>query len=228
MYSRVTLWCTSGTHLRKLSGVTSEQQHHQSTTPITVRPAREADVEVVAQILTDAFAQDPWTLGHIPAAAAGSQAAADYQRRVVREHGLVNQNIDVAVARSQNGEKILGAALWSPPNAPEQSEELEALFVSSHQLDAQREAEDHGLVVAARPNEPHWHLEMLAVSPDAQGLGVGSALLSHGLQRAGEFTASLESTTAGSRRLYERHGFRLHQEVTDSRGVLQYAMWRTL
>lgn len=184
-------------------------------------------MDFVAQILTEAFAQDPWTLGHIPAAAAGSEAAADYQRRVVREHGLVNQNIDVAVARSHNGEEILGAALWNPPHAPQQSEELEALFVSSHQLDAQREAEDHSLVVAARPNEAHWHLEMLAVSPGAQGLGVGSTLLRHGLQRAGQFMVSLESTTAGSRRLYERHSFRLHREVTDSRGVLQYAMWRT-
>lgn len=196
----------------------------------TVRAATEADIEAAAQILLDAFAQDPWTLGHIPAAAIGSPEAAQYQQRALREHGLAHQNIDVVVVTTGEGTgdddgRIVGVAQWSPPLAPEQSQELEVLFVSTHQLDAEQVAADHELVVAARPPEPHWHLEMLAVSPAAQGLGAGTQLLRHGLQRAAGTSVALESTTPASRRLYERHGFTLHQEVVDSRAVTQYAMW---
>ena len=50
---------------------------------------------------------------------------------------------------------------------------------------------------------------MIAVAPEARGTGTGSALLRHGLERvdADGVPAHLESTSPGSRRLYERLGF---------------------
>lgn len=74
---------------------------------------------------------------------------------------------------------------------------------------------DERLCEAVRPLEPHWHLYMLAVAPRAQGRGVGSRLLAHGLARADAagLPAHLEATTAASKRLYERHGFRETAEL---------------
>lgn len=68
---------------------------------------------------------------------------------------------------------------------------------------------DERLCEAVRPLEPHWYLYMLAVAPRAQGRGLGSRLLANGLARADAagLPAHLEATTAGSRCLYERHGF---------------------
>ena len=62
---------------------------------------------------------------------------------------------------------------------------------------------------AHRPPTPHWYLYMIAVAPEARGTGTGSALLRHGLERvdADGVPAHLESTSPGSRRLYERLGF---------------------
>ena len=51
---------------------------------------------------------------------------------------------------------------------------------------------------------------MIAVVPLARGTGTGSTLLRRGLDRvdADGVAAHLESTTPGSRRLYERLGFK--------------------
>ena len=58
-----------------------------------------------------------------------------------------------------------------------------------------------------QPEEPHWYLTDIVVSPDMQGHGVGSALLEHRLGLVGDDPIFLEATTAGSARLYQRHGF---------------------
>ena len=41
-----------------------------------------------------------------------------------------------------------------------------------------------GAAVARAAPGPHWHLRLLAVDPDAQGSGLGAALLGYGLRRA--------------------------------------------
>ena len=68
---------------------------------------------------------------------------------------------------------------------------------------------DGELCEAHRPAVPHWYLSMVAVVPAARGTGTGSALLRRGLERvdADDAPAHLESTSPGSRRLYERLGF---------------------
>lgn len=194
-----------------------------------VRAAEEADVEAMAEIMVRAFEHDPWTLGHAGPATA-IPAVFDYERQALRRYWLASQVADVAVSApsaepgSAEPAELLGVALWQPPHAAEMPQELEELFIGALGLDPQREEADHALAVDARPAQPHWHLELLAVSPSAQGMGVGSALLRHGLERTGDLTASLDSTTPESRRLYERLGFRMIREFTDSRGVTQYAM----
>lgn len=67
---------------------------------------------------------------------------------------------------------------------------------------------------------------MLTVVPAAQGRRVGSRLLAHGLERAGDMPVALESTTPGSRRLYERCGFELVELITDAGGSQQAVMRR--
>ncbi|UQU61351.1 GNAT family N-acetyltransferase [Couchioplanes caeruleus] len=56
------------------------------------------------------------------------------------------------------------------------------------------------------PEEPHWHLAFLAVHPDHQGAGLGSALMQHTHERI-DVPAYLEATNEDNIRLYERHGY---------------------
>jgi GNAT superfamily N-acetyltransferase len=63
--------------------------------------------------------------------------------------------------------------------------------------------------------EPCWHLRLLGVDPPLQGRGYGSALLEVTLRDLDELhvAAFLESTSPGSRALYERWGFEVTDEI---------------
>jgi ribosomal protein S18 acetylase RimI-like enzyme len=59
------------------------------------------------------------------------------------------------------------------------------------------------------PHDPHWHLAFLAVHPEHQGAGLGSALMSrtHEQLDATGTPAYLEATNPDNVRLYRRHGY---------------------
>ncbi|MBS2963032.1 GNAT family N-acetyltransferase [Actinocrinis puniceicyclus] len=83
--------------------------------------------------------------------------------------------------------------------------------------------------------EPHDHLAVLAVRPELQGRGIGSALLdAHHRElgrRAAPAAAYLEAASIDSRRLYVRHGYRdLPDPIPFPDGIpataMMYPMWR--
>ncbi|WP_411108651.1 GNAT family N-acetyltransferase [Streptomyces sp. c-19] len=66
-----------------------------------------------------------------------------------------------------------------------------------------------------RPEEPGWFLETVATAPEAQGKGLGSAVLIPGIQeaeRAG-YPAFLETSSEANVRFYERLGFKVTADV---------------
>jgi GNAT superfamily N-acetyltransferase len=125
----------------------------------------------------------------------------------------------------------VGAALWAPPGAVFTEEDGTALDdgVAALAPDAaDRLATCLDLFGAHHPEEPAWYLGFLGVVPDHQGTGVGSALLRQVLHRCDERgdAAYLEATSPRNRALYERHGFRMRDEIDLPDGPTAYAMWR--
>lgn len=61
------------------------------------------------------------------------------------------------------------------------------------------------------PDEPLWHLDSVAVDPEARGRGIGAALIEHGLgmARADGVGAQLETGNPRNVPYYERFGFRV-------------------
>jgi GNAT superfamily N-acetyltransferase len=78
------------------------------------------------------------------------------------------------------------------------------------------------------PAEPHLLLQILAVMPEEQGRGVGSALMRTVLERADRegLPAYLEATSDRNRALYERHGFEYRGPLRVPGGPTLNAMWR--
>ena len=205
-----------------------------------LRAAGPDDLDAVVDLLTGVFLDDP-LMSTIAAAAPDPRAALGHLHRVeLAAHYLAadpaaraDSRVDLAVDAA-SGEP-LGVALW---DAPSSTDVVGPLGPGSEpppglDLDLLGGAWELCLADAAqceahRPAEPHWYLYMVAVAPAARGRGIGGRLLGHGLRRvdAEGLPAHLESTTPGSRRLYERFGFRQVAELAGSGLPVYWAMTR--
>ena len=205
-----------------------------------LRTAGPGDLDAVVDLLTGVFLDDP-LMSAIAAAAPEPRAALGHLHRVeLAAHYLAadpavraDSRVDLAVDAA--GGAPLGVALWDAPsstdvvgplgpgNEPPPGLDLDLLGGAWELCLA-----DAAQCEAHRPAEPHWYLYMVAVAPAARGRGIGGRLLGHGLKRvdAEGLPAHLESTTPGSRRLYERFGFRQVAELAGSGLPVYWAMTR--
>jgi ribosomal protein S18 acetylase RimI-like enzyme len=122
-----------------------------------------------------------------------------------------------------------GAALWFPPGvAPDEAAIMDCLerTIPAERLDALAA----GLAAqgALHPEEPHWYLPWIGVVPEAQGQGVGAALLRRRLRLADAqgLPCYLEATNRRNARLYARHGFEVLGIVEAPDYPEIVAMWR--
>ncbi|HEX5949850.1 MAG TPA: GNAT family N-acetyltransferase [Actinomycetota bacterium] len=110
-------------------------------------------------------------------------------------------------------EGLRGVALWVPPGSESVSEALtfelgdavrELLGDAAGRYDS-----FWGWAEAARPAEPHWYLDHVAVEASARGSGVGTALVAHGLRLAAAdgLPAFLCTSRPDNVSFYERRGF---------------------
>jgi GNAT superfamily N-acetyltransferase len=126
-------------------------------------------------------------------------------------------------------DELAGAALWAPADAwaAPPGELVRGL---PHLTWRRAPIVLYGLgqVERAHPREPHYYLSVLGVDPRAQRQGRGSALLRPGLEMCDRegVPAYLETGKTRNVGFYERHGFRVTQEMTLPRGPKVWLMWR--
>lgn len=175
---------------------------------MTIRSAARADAPAIASILTEAFRDDPaWSVSLPKDETRAAKLTAYYLRRARRHPEWA----DVAV----DDGRLVGALLWKPPADPGAVATTRRAISGAvrwvlGRLPLGRGARHNHQIASYRPTEPHWYIRDIGTGPDARGKGVGSALLEHRLaliDQSATTLAFLESTTPGSRRLYERFGF---------------------
>ncbi|HEY0709177.1 MAG TPA: N-acetyltransferase [Polyangia bacterium] len=127
-----------------------------------------------------------------------------------------------------------GCALWAPPDKWRLGLRRQLLLLPRMVRMLGIGGLGRGLGALARmehqhPKLPHHYLYLLAVDPDDQGRGFGSALLESGLERVDQqgTGAFLETSNPRNLSLYQRHGF----EVATSLQVhpsapTVWSMWR--
>ncbi|MCC2321391.1 GNAT family N-acetyltransferase [Cellulomonas xiejunii] len=178
---------------------------------ITVSPARPGDLTAAAEVLAEAFVDDPVTGAVLRRTGADRLRCAQHLFVALLRPAIADGTVDLA--RRGDDSQVLGVAIWEAPGAVTTVARLAAQLPSFW-----RACGAAGLVRALatkraveryRPRQPHWYLQEIGVAADARGQGIGGALLDARLadvdrQGAGAY---LESSTERNRRLYRRYGF---------------------
>ncbi len=171
---------------------------------------------IVAAFITDPIARFAWPSPH------------DHLNGMARAaRGMGGASFEHSTAYV--APNFCGAALWLPPGVHPNGEALEAVFRET----ARPEHLDDLLATFERmdqwhPDEPHWYLPLVGVEPNAQGKGLGGALMRYAVARCDRdgALACLESSNERNLPLYERHGFEVMGKIQVGAGPLVTPMLR--
>jgi GNAT superfamily N-acetyltransferase len=125
-------------------------------------------------------------------------------------------------------------AVWTAPAQPQPSVHLSAellrcLLNPRMAVRAPLLARGLATMRSRHPRRPeHWYLSLLGTDPDAQGRGLGSAVLAPALERcdADGVGAYLESSKPRNLDFYARFGFKVMGELRLPMGPTMWQMWR--
>ena len=178
---------------------------------VQVRLARLEDAPILDQVLSDSFFDEPANVYFFPDADRRDAATRLGMGYALRKMYMPNDG-------AWTTEDLDGVAMWNKPGDPKLSalQQLKGLPTMARAFRGRlpRALAAFGTAEKLRPAEPHWHLDIVGVSPDRQGLGIGSALVKVGLggaDRAG-VPAFLVTSDAPNVPFYEHLGFAVTEE----------------
>ena len=188
-----------------------------TTTPPSVRLARKEDIPALAQVMTRAFAQDPffsWFAGPGPGAP---------ERMRTGWNGLL-RHASASLSATYTTADLAGAAMWIPPGGKASttvdSLRLTPTLIRLTGWSRLREVAAILELMESRRHHhlaaPHAYLSALGVDQGRQGQGIGTALVRPMLDRCDRegIPAYLETATARNVVLYERLGFETVEQLT--------------
>lgn len=168
------------------------------------------NVDALTSVMQAAFADDPMVRWVYREGRARERGSAVFFRWQMRR--LVGQAV------SSTTPALTGAAIWALPGSwRESGREALSLVLANGWAVGLRPRVLRGLAMIEQlhPQAPHLYLALIGVDPALQGQGVGSALLTPGLELCDEdgLDAYLETTSARNVDYYIRHGFAVEREL---------------
>ncbi|GAA0651477.1 GNAT family N-acetyltransferase [Kutzneria viridogrisea] len=168
------------------------------------------DVPRAVETLSAAFADYAW-LRHTVARDRHAERVSELERLFVEHVGLRHGRVWVG----DDGDAV---AVWTHPDT-DVAAAFGAIAPRMRELAGDRAeyAERAAAALAPhRPTEPVWFLGSLGVRPEAQGKGIGGAIVQPGLRAAEEagVPAFLETSEERNVRFYRKLGFEVTAEVT--------------
>jgi ribosomal protein S18 acetylase RimI-like enzyme len=196
--------------------------------PVDVVTANPADAKVLSQVIADAFLDLPpswWLI-----------ADRSVRRRVFPEFFRIFVDAALADGIVQTTADRDAIAIWLPsssvePPADEAAAYLARLTSITEPWTSRFLAFDAAIESRHPADPPHHHLAFLAVRPDRQGRGIGSALLLAHHQFLDDqlrLPAYLEAAEPRSRDLYSQYGYvdLGPPNYLPDGGPPMYPMWR--
>jgi GNAT superfamily N-acetyltransferase len=176
-----------------------------------------------------AFDDDPVMAWLFPDGQARGRQLPKFFAITFREVSLRHDGTEIMV----DGTDVLGGAIWVPPGAwrPSVWQQLRTLPRYALALGSRMgvAGTTYNAILSRHPKQPHWYLSGIGTDPPRQGAGVGGALMRSRLARcdaAGQ-PAYLESSKESNVPFYERHGFRVTEQLTiPGGGPALWLMWR--
>jgi GNAT superfamily N-acetyltransferase len=175
---------------------------------LVIRDVNPVDTTDITGLLAEAMGDGLVARWLMPEASTRHQSAPAYFE-IFAEHAV--RYGEIYTSADQETGELSGVALWFPfttliPGPADYDHRLKdasgSAFDRARDLDAALEAH--------HPMDPHHYLAFLAVRPDRQSRGIGSALLDrhHGRLDDAGIPAYLEANDPRNRELYLRHGYR--------------------
>lgn len=166
--------------------------------------ADQGDVEPLAEVIASAFfdlAPSRWLIK----SPAGRAVIFPGYFGLLAEQALASGIVHTTAGRD-------AAALWLPggPGGPGEAADYDARLAAATGARADRFRAFEAALAARHPADlAHMHLAILAVRPDRQGHGLGTALLGayHQILDQDRLPAYLEASDLRTRRLYVRYGY---------------------
>jgi ribosomal protein S18 acetylase RimI-like enzyme len=189
-----------------------DQARIQARKGPTLRTATAEDVSRLTIVLAAAFHEDP-IFGWLMPDEASRQA------RLRRFFELELQHVSLTRGRAWTSSALSGAALCLPPGAWRLPTRVMlsqgASFARAFGARLPKAAGLLSMIERRHIREPHYYFAYVGVSPEAQGQGLGTALMRPALDRCDEerLPAYLEASSERNAALYERLGFELKDEL---------------
>ncbi len=193
----------------------------------SIGPLRGHEGADTVEVLARAFRDNPLNV-----AVVGGSPEKRLRANRAGTRGLVEMaRLHEAVWTIRVRERVAGALIGTPPGdhplpPPALRERLRTVRVQGLRA-AWRWARVFHALAGLHPPEPHWYLGTLGVDPDAQGGGLGRALLASWLEQADATGAGvyLETDRERNLRFYAAAGFSVMQR-TELLGVPVWCMQR--
>jgi len=194
--------------------------------PLNIRRATSADVPALARMLARAFLDDPvaswaWRPDRLRLGALARFQAVRLRQLLAGDEVWTT-------------DELTCAALWAPPGRWHSTLRETAELVPSFRhprlfMRMPMVALGWEKLERAHPHTPpHLYLALLGTEPEAQGRGLGSAVMAPVLEQCDSdgVGAYLESSKERNIDFYARHGFRVTGEIQLLRGPTMWKMWR--
>jgi ribosomal protein S18 acetylase RimI-like enzyme len=191
-----------------------------------IRKLTAEDVSTIATALARAFEDDPvmsWIF----------QRDSDRVARLEQAFVLFLRKIWLPQDECYAASRLFGAAIWLPPDKWHLGVGAQVRMLPSMITVVGRNLPRLftvlNMIEKKHPKAPHYYLAVLGVEPEFQGRGFGGALMQPVLNRCDgdRVPAYLESSKRRNVALYERHGFKVVEELKLPKdGPPIWRMWR--